>query len=89
MGGILYRVNTNLNSITINEVAYTKKTDSFFWVLNSKYREAINTNWVQSFDTKEEAVSYLESKIKNEIHRFKNTVEHYEKRLDEFNLLYK
>jgi hypothetical protein len=83
MKNILYRVNTNLNGLEIHEVEYTRKSDTFFWK-NDGCREAINSNWVQSFETKQEAINYLQYKIEKQISHGESIVKHYTEQLNKF-----
>jgi hypothetical protein len=79
----IYQVAKNKN-LDIREIEYIKKSEIFYWT-TPKNREALNTNWVASFDTKEEAVNYLKYLIKKEISLAESTIKYYNEQLEIFN----
>lgn len=82
----IYQVRTNMN-LEILETSYVKKSLSFYWI-NETNREALNTNWVKSFDTKEEAVRYLKYLLLRQISNTESVLRYYNEQLEKFNLMY-
>jgi len=85
MSNTLYKASHSTFEIT--EVEFTKKTASYYWI-NERIKEAISCNYYKCFDTKDEAVRYLDSLIKLKINSSQNTLQYYERKLDEFNSKY-
>lgn len=83
----IYQVATNLN-LDITEVEYIKKTESFYWK-DEKSRDALDTNWRKSFDTKEDAVNYLGHLLKSKITSTQNTLDYYKIQESKFEEMYK
>jgi len=82
----IYQVRTDMN-LEILETSYVKKSLSFYWI-NEINREALNTNWVKSFDTKEEAVRYLKYLLLRQISNTESVLSYYNEQLEKFNLIY-
>ena len=75
----IYQVAKNKN-LDIREIEYIKKSEIYYWT-SAKNREALNTNWVASFNTKEEAVNHLKYLIEREIRLAKSTIKYYDEQL--------
>lgn len=85
---ILYQVNTNLNS-DIREVEYFKKTESYYWLRENGSRDALNTNYCKSFDTKQEAIDYYISCLKSNLAYAEGILKYNQEKLEKFNKKYK
>lgn len=83
----IYQVSTNLVSLIIQEIECVKITDSSYWT-DEKTRHTLDTDCYKSFDTKKDAVRYLKSLIEHQIRMLENSIEHYNKKLDEFHSMY-
>lgn len=79
----LYQVANNLYSLVPKAIEYTKKTDSFYWN-NINGRNALETTWYKTFENKDEAISYIESLLKQNIENAKRTLSYSESKLNEF-----
>lgn len=84
----IYQVYTNL-SLDIREVNYIRKTESTYWVEGERYSHRLDTDYVKSFDTKEEAIDYLKNLLESKLMSIKSTFDYYNEQLDKFNKLYK
>jgi len=75
----IYQVYTNLR-LEILEIECSRVTDNFYWAMDNR-RNALNTNYMRSFLSKEDAVNYLKVCLKAKINSVKSTLEYYEKEL--------
>lgn len=83
----IYQVSTNLVSLIIQEIKCVKITEVSYWT-DEKTRYALDTDYHKSFDTKKDAVKYLKSLIERQIRMLEGSIEHYNKKLDEFHSMY-
>lgn len=82
----LYKALKNLR-LEIEEIDYTKKTDHFYWDVLGR-RNAKQTDYYKTFDTKDAAVIFLKNRIESKIYTLQGLVEHYKKdllKLNEYN----
>lgn len=79
----LFQVLTNLSS-PIHEVQYIKKSDTFYWTSENR-KDALNTKYYKSFDTKEDAVRYMQSLLKSTILDLESSLKYYTEQLNKFN----
>ena len=88
---ILYKVQTDLDWLkdgsSIKEVGYTKKTDCFYYELNGN-RTQLDTTYSKCFETKQEAVDYLKSRINNSIQKAEENLNYAISHLDSLNKHY-
>lgn len=83
----IYQVCENLR-LEIIEVECLKITENSYWTMNNT-RNSLHTNYVKSFLSKEDAIKFLEGKLKAKISSLKSTVDYYEEQLGLFKCLYK
>ena len=81
----MYEVSRNAASTDIQEVQYVKVSESFGWRENGM-RDKLDTSYHLTFETKEEAIKYLngvlESRVRNTQHSLainKKTLEDFQK----------
>ncbi len=79
----IYQVPKNLYTLKPIEINVVRKTDTYFWNENGN-REKLNTKYVMSFDTKEQALTQIMSIIGLNLCHAKSMVEHYNKQLQDF-----
>jgi hypothetical protein len=80
----IYQINTNLNNLVPIEVEIERKTKSHYWINGNDSRIALNTNFVMSFDTKEEALIKIMSLLELHINSAKSSYIRYTEMLDKF-----
>jgi len=85
----IYQINTSLYKLDIKEIEISKKTKSFYWVANSNYRCALDTNYYKSFESIEKAKSHLEYLIKKQIEENQTRLNKANDTLLKFESLYK
>lgn len=83
MEGTLYQVSKNLITLKIEEVKYIRKSDSFYWTYE-KRRDALNTSCRASFDSKEDALKYLEGLIESKIIQMRGKLNYYVQKMADF-----
>lgn len=83
----IYQVYKNLN-LNIVEIECVRTTEDSYWIREKGMRSALNTNYVKSFDNKEDAVNYLKHLLTSKIRSLESTVEYYQKELTKFNSMY-
>lgn len=88
MANKLYQVSTN-SQLDIYEVEYIRKTESYYWTSGTKMKDALNTNYRKSFDTKEEAIAYLQSILEEQIRRAKWVLDNANEQLIKFKSMYR
>jgi hypothetical protein len=88
MGNKIYQVCTNM-TLHIQEVEYVKKTESSYWIKGDSQSRRLDSLYAKSFDTKEEAIDYLESLLQSQLISIKSTLDYYNEQVEKFNKLYK
>lgn len=83
----IYQVNTNLYQLKIKEIDIVRKTDTYYWT-SATNRNAINSNYHQSFDTLDAAKKHLKNLIESKIAFHKSLVDSYIKKMDEYYEMY-
>lgn len=82
-GGILYQVPSNFYQLKIIEQPYIKKTESFYWKTD-KIRDALNTNYIKSFDKKEDAIECMRCIIERNISLAESSLKYANAMMEKF-----
>ena len=79
----IYQVPKNLHTLKPIEVNIVKKTDTYYWDENGN-RHVLNTTYVSSFDSKEDALKEISFLISMNLKHAKSMIEHYKNQLQYF-----
>lgn len=67
----LFKISKALyDNFTIKEIAYTRKTESFYWSINSNGKEersALETGYNKCFETKQDAIEWMRGLLETNV----------------------
>jgi len=88
----IFKVAKDLSNFKIQEIEYTRKTDSFYCEIKSyngkEVRSSLETNYDKCFETKEDAIAYMKGRLERDIKIKESALENAKESLDRFNLIY-